>query len=82
MSLYYNLPLKYLNCFKILHMPKLSFLLLLSFFTINLLAQKTVAIAPNKQTVLYSVSKHQEELIKLSDQVWAFAEIAMKDKEI
>jgi aminobenzoyl-glutamate utilization protein B len=52
-------------------MPKLSFLLLLSFFTINIVAQKTVAITPNKQAVLNSVIKHQEELIKLSDQVWA-----------
>ena len=62
-------------------MPKLSFLLLLSFFTINSVAQKTVAITSNKQAVLNSVSKHQQELIKLSDQVWAFAEIAMKEKQ-
>ncbi|MGZ8558846.1 MAG: amidohydrolase [Chitinophagaceae bacterium] len=32
-----------------------------------------------KQLILASVEKHQEELIKLSDQVWAFAETALKE---
>lgn len=33
----------------------------------------------NKQMVLQSVEKHQAELTKLSDQVWAFAETALKE---
>jgi aminobenzoyl-glutamate utilization protein B len=41
-------------------------------------AQKPKA-SPNKQMVLQSVEKHQGELIKLSDQVWAFAETALKE---
>ena len=34
---------------------------------------------PNKQSVIQSVDKHQAELMKLSDQVWAFAETALKE---
>lgn len=34
---------------------------------------------PNKQIVIQSVDKHQAELIDLSDQVWAFAETALKE---
>jgi aminobenzoyl-glutamate utilization protein B len=34
---------------------------------------------PNKQLVLQSVEKHQSDLTKLSDQVWAFAETALKE---
>jgi aminobenzoyl-glutamate utilization protein B len=41
-------------------------------------AQKQKA-DPNKQFVLQSVDKHQADLIKLSDQVWAFAETALKE---
>ncbi len=42
------------------------------------LAQKQKA-NPNKQAVIQSVDKHQAELIKLSDQVWAFAETALNE---
>ena len=35
----------------------------------------------NKQEVLVSVEKHQQELIQLSDQVWAFAETALKETQ-
>jgi cysteine desulfurase len=38
-------------------------------------------IPANKQAVLSSVAKHEKELIGLSDEVWAHAEIAMKDME-
>lgn len=34
---------------------------------------------PNKQAVIQSVDKHQAELIDLSNQVWAFAETALKE---
>lgn len=42
-------------------------------------AQKQKQPAPNKQSVIQSVDKHQAELIKLSDQVWAFAETALNE---
>ena len=43
-----------------------------------LFAQKIIPSA-NKNAILTSVEKHQQELIKLSDSVWAFAEIAMRE---
>lgn len=47
-----------------------------------LLAQnKTASVPANKQAVLNSVGKHQEELIQLSDQIWGFAELAMREKQ-
>ncbi|MFM9911537.1 MAG: amidohydrolase [Chitinophagaceae bacterium] len=46
-----------------------------------LLAQKPTQVPANKQAILNSVLKHQDELIKLSDQVWEYAEIAMKEKK-
>ncbi|MEI9909561.1 MAG: amidohydrolase [Bacteroidota bacterium] len=37
------------------------------------------SVSKNKSAVLASVEKHQQELIKLSDQVWGFAETAMRE---
>lgn len=34
---------------------------------------------PNKDEIVKSVEKHQAELIKLSDQIWAFAETALRE---
>lgn len=48
------------------------------FLSIYANAQKT-PVSNNKNTVLNSVVKHQEELIKISDQIWGFAEIAMRE---
>ncbi len=45
-----------------------------------LIAQKPV-VPTNKATVLASVEKHQKELTDLSDQVWGFAETAMKENK-
>lgn len=56
---------------------KLLFLPLL-FLAPSLMAQKTNTAA-NKKAVLASVEHHQHELIALSDQIWGFAEIAMKE---
>ncbi len=56
---------------------KLLFLPLL-FLSQLLIAQKTISTA-NKNAVLASVEKHQQELISLSDQIWGYAEIAMKE---
>ena len=38
-------------------------------------------ISKNKSAVLASVEKHQQELINLSDQVWGYAEIAMRETQ-
>ena len=45
------------------------------------IAQKKQPLSPNKQSILKSIQKHEAELIKLSDQVWAFAETALKEKQ-
>ncbi len=57
---------------------------LLSLFTISLLSfsqQQKNKFTGNKQTVISSIEKHQQELIKLSDQVWGFAESALREKQ-
>jgi len=38
-------------------------------------------LSPTKQAILKSIEKQQEQLIKLSDQIWALAETAMKEKQ-
>jgi len=38
-------------------------------------------ISKNKSAVLSSVEKHQQDLIKLSDQIWGFAETAMRETQ-
>ncbi|MEI6087665.1 MAG: amidohydrolase [Bacteroidota bacterium] len=48
--------------------------------SLSALAQKTT-VSNNKTSVLSSVEKHQEELIKISDQIWGFAEIAMREHQ-
>ena len=53
-------------------------LLLLLFCKTFVFAQ---SIPANKQAVLSSVAKHEKELIGLSDEVWAHAEIAMKEHQ-
>lgn len=50
----------------------------LLFLSHLLVAQETNPSA-NKKAILASVEKHQQELIKLSDQVWGFAETAMRE---
>ncbi len=42
-------------------------------------AQENKTVPANKQSVLNSITKQEKELITLSDQVWSFAEIAMKE---
>ncbi len=46
--------------------------------SLNTFAQKPT-VSANKTLVLNSVEKHQAELIKISDQIWDFAEIAMRE---
>jgi aminobenzoyl-glutamate utilization protein B len=62
-----------------LAMTKLLLSLIIVCLTVGtLLAQKQKA-NPNKLAAIQSVEKHQAELITLSDQVWAFAETALKE---
>lgn len=39
------------------------------------------SLTANKKAILASVDKHQEALIELSNKIWAFAEIALKEKQ-
>ncbi len=48
-------------------------------FLPHLLSAQQKNSSANKNAVLASVEKHQQELIKLSDQIWGFAEIAMRE---
>ena len=42
-------------------------------------SQNPPVLSENKQAVLNSVKKHEQELIRLSDQIWAFAEPALHE---
>ncbi|MDF0708404.1 amidohydrolase [Flagellimonas okinawensis] len=57
-------------------MKKLSTLLLLGLVTLNLSAQK---MTKDKKAVVASVEKHKENLIKISDSIWALAETAFEE---
>jgi len=57
-------------------MKKLSTLLLMGLVSINLSAQK---MSKDKKAVVASVEKHKENLIKISDSIWALAETAFEE---
>ncbi len=59
-------------------MRSTGIILLLSLST-QLFSQQNAS--PNKQAVLRSVQQHEQALIQLSDQVWSFAEIAMREHQ-
>jgi aminobenzoyl-glutamate utilization protein B len=59
-------------------MRSTGIILLLSLST-KLFSQQNTS--PNKQAVLRSVQQHEQALIQLSDQVWSFAEIAMREHQ-
>lgn len=54
------------------------FIVPLLFLSHSLFAQKSIPSA-NKAAVVASVEKHELELFSLSDQIWGFAEIAMRE---
>jgi aminobenzoyl-glutamate utilization protein B len=55
-------------------------LLLLVLGCISVSAQKKkTTVNPNKTAVMQSVDKHQQELISVSDKIWAYAETALKE---
>jgi aminobenzoyl-glutamate utilization protein B len=57
-------------------MKKVSTLLLLVLVSFNLSAQK---MSKDKKAVVASVEKHKENLIKISDSIWALAETAFEE---
>ncbi len=59
---------------------KTSYILLATclFLTRQTRAQK-IKPNPNKDVVINSVDKHQQELISISDKIWAYAETALKE---
>lgn len=57
-------------------MKKVSTLLLLALVSFNLSAQK---MSKDKKAVVASVEKHKENLIKISDSIWALAETAFEE---
>ncbi|MCB0848027.1 MAG: amidohydrolase, partial [Bacteroidetes bacterium] len=56
-----------------------SFLSVLLLLTISTFSQNS--LLKKKQAVIKSVEKHQQELIHLSDQIWAFAETALLEHQ-
>lgn len=56
-----------------------KFLLLPFLFLSYLSIAQQTNLSPNKKAVLASVEKHQQELIRLNNQIWGFAETAMKE---
>lgn len=59
---------------------KLS-VLMLCFATAAVAQTKYKKVNPNKEAILSSVEKHKDELTKLSDEVWAYAEPALKERK-
>ncbi len=61
--------------------PLFTLLILLTSIS-SLFAQKQKsAINPNKTYVMQSVDKHQQELIAISDKIWAYAETALRENK-
>ena len=59
-------------------MKKLLFLVLSFCFVISLHGQK---MSKNKKSVIASIENHKEQLIKISDSIWALAETAFDETE-
>jgi aminobenzoyl-glutamate utilization protein B len=59
--------------------PAVTPIFLIFLFSVSYSQQNK--FSANKQSVLNSVEKHKNELIKLSDQVWSYAESALKEKQ-
>jgi aminobenzoyl-glutamate utilization protein B len=55
-------------------------LLMLAFICFTAFGQKkNPTVNPNKTAVIQSVDKHQQELISISDKIWAYAETALRE---
>lgn len=55
----------------------LSFVLLI----LKVNAQQQSGVSANKQSILNSITKQQKDLINISDQIWSYAEIAMREHQ-
>ncbi|MES1216788.1 MAG: amidohydrolase [Bacteroidota bacterium] len=51
------------------------------FFVLAQKKSKTPPVNAEKQAVLASVAKHEKELIEISDKIWGYAEIAMRENK-
>ncbi|HOX81990.1 MAG TPA: amidohydrolase, partial [Chryseolinea sp.] len=61
-------------------MKRIIFIILLIGSANLVVAQsKKAKVNPNKTATIQSVEKHQQELIKLSDEIWGYAETALKE---
>lgn len=58
---------------------KNAIVLLLLALPVTVLCQKKAVVNPNKTFVIQSVDRHQQELIVISDKIWAYAETALKE---
>jgi aminobenzoyl-glutamate utilization protein B len=47
--------------------------------TVAICQKQKSAINPNKTYIIQSVDKHQQELISVSDRIWAYAETALRE---
>jgi len=55
--------------------------LLFILINVTAISQKKATVNPNKTNVMQSVDKHQQELIAISDKIWAYAETALKENK-
>ncbi len=58
---------------------KIFLIALLAAANILFAQSKNVKVNPNKTIAIQSVEKHQQELTELSDEIWAYAETALKE---
>ena len=61
-------------------MKKVILSFLAAFGVVIAIAQKRDKISPTKHAVVASVDARQQELTDLSDQIWAYAEVAFQEK--
>ncbi|MFN5439280.1 MAG: amidohydrolase, partial [Bacteroidota bacterium] len=60
---------------------KAFFIIISACFFMHAAAQENKSVPVNKQSILLSIEKQEKELVHISDQVWSFAEIAMKEHQ-
>lgn len=62
-------------------MKKLLILLFVFTSTVAICQKQKTTVNPNKTAVMQSVEKHQQELISVSDKIWAYAETALRENK-
>lgn len=61
-----------------IHTMKYS-IFFLFLLTANFCLSQTKKSTPNKEAIIKSIEKHQQELISISDKIWAYAETALQE---